>query len=551
MDVPFFSPIYTDKKNFLFLNKTTHFFNFGQKAYKVELIDDKFIGREVENRSSWKSIIFRILLCLTLIIPILALLGMAIYRLNNSFSIKQNVCFSDLEPNLKREIFEWAGYDMAVIAATNRENLAIINNSRSLSMKRVASIGLNQAYSAFNFLLEKSPNKTELEVSALFVEYIDAIAPYSSPLKIFQEARRALDFLRDDNAINDRARLSAFMASFDLEEASKEGEKCISHLSSILFIKSHEQTLKLDIDKIFELIGLSSQIASFNPRLALIGVEIVFDVLKKQIAFTGFGLLSIAITMVARFNLERAIKEVNLLDVAVQIDILTEISKLFYQIENLEKALEIAEVALRLLTLNPNLAHINTLTTNLAKILYKINPEKGNGAAYLIDNPDERNRYREFRDQFDVFKNPDSSLERLETAFSKNETVVTSVMKAKIFARIFIQDPIKGLERFKIMQATDYDETYCPFRTDLFIHELIRIDPEKGFDLLEHIQFLNVKLDAAAKLAKIFSKTNPKKALKAFAWLEKSKIDLHLADDWEICLPASQYIQMAKALVVS
>lgn len=501
MTISFFSPICPDKNNYSFLSKATQFFNFGQKSYKLEVIDGKCVCQEVENRPSWKGIIIRVILCFTLIIPLLAILGMALYRLQNKLTVKPGVGFDDLEPNLKKLIFENVSFDLAAFAETSKENRAIIKNNPLLQ----ASILLKEAYRAGQSLLEKNEPCAEI-----FIAYIDAIRSYSSPEIIEKEVNNALNSITN-LTFSQRMRL----ASFDPKACEKAKEEMTVYASEGLVNAQNNNDWHKYIDSLLE---VSQGVVSYNRGLALHGIQCVLDEFNRS-SFTPD-----AIRKIALIDLEKALHYVKSLPERHQISLLSEIAK-WLDKENHERALEITESTLELVKQSP---HANEFVFDLIKIIYMFNRDRGLKEAHKISDVQFRN----------------TILNRLNEL--ENQNPEGFFLEPKIIARIFSSDPIKGLKFFKT-QSLGFVLHGIPYSQRDMVNELIKIDPEKVFLLLDDIYIFEVKLEVSAKLADIFSKTYPEKAMTAFKWVEKSRIEHD--DLYYTIMHALQYIAMAKAFV--
>ena len=90
MNISLLSPIYPNthlKENLSFLRFSTHFFDFGQTAYRVKNIRANGIEvkEHLRERPSWIGTLLRVVAIMTIIIPLIMLLGLAIYTLVNNF----------------------------------------------------------------------------------------------------------------------------------------------------------------------------------------------------------------------------------------------------------------------------------------------------------------------------------------------------------------------------------------------------------------------------------------------------------------------------------
>lgn len=132
MSIPFFSPIYPSNDSRVqdrcsFLRFTTHFFDFGQKPYKITRLTDDKSGLELNpgwNRVySFKDCRFQVLLIATIVIPILMLIGLLIYRAFNSFQLGPNrLSREKLPEELYQTILQKTGIYAPQLAATSKEN---------------------------------------------------------------------------------------------------------------------------------------------------------------------------------------------------------------------------------------------------------------------------------------------------------------------------------------------------------------------------------------------------------------------------------------------
>lgn len=128
MSIPFFSPIipYRDPsvcENCSFLRFTTHFFDFGQKSYKITVCKENGFELMEEEREApplWQTAA-RIAALFTLIIPLLMLMGLAVYRALNSFESGPNR-LNSLPKELYDDILKKSGFGSINLAATSHEN---------------------------------------------------------------------------------------------------------------------------------------------------------------------------------------------------------------------------------------------------------------------------------------------------------------------------------------------------------------------------------------------------------------------------------------------
>lgn len=135
MSIPFFSPIYsssdpTVQENCSFLRSATQFFDFGQKSYKITMQKGDQTGFELIEEDSqaplWQTAL-RIAALFTLIIPLLMLIGLAIYRAANTFEIGPDR-FKTLPDELYHEILTRSGFASIRFASTNKENQERVQN---------------------------------------------------------------------------------------------------------------------------------------------------------------------------------------------------------------------------------------------------------------------------------------------------------------------------------------------------------------------------------------------------------------------------------------
>lgn len=95
MSLNLISPIYHGMTNYPtercgFLRGATHFFNFGQKAYQVEYLDENsnaLLMESGQHKPTWIGIALRVVALFSLIVPLLMFIATAIYRSLNHFKL--------------------------------------------------------------------------------------------------------------------------------------------------------------------------------------------------------------------------------------------------------------------------------------------------------------------------------------------------------------------------------------------------------------------------------------------------------------------------------
>lgn len=155
MSIPFFSPIYpptsacTNEK-LSFLRSTTTFFDFGQKSYQVETIQGDLLPNlvPIDTKPTWMSIALRIVAIMTLIIPLFVLMGIALYRLANSFQVLNR--FSVLPEDIQKLICKKAMLDGPSLASTNKQINAFMQNDLDLIKNRIIALIIEQSFEEAN-----------------------------------------------------------------------------------------------------------------------------------------------------------------------------------------------------------------------------------------------------------------------------------------------------------------------------------------------------------------------------------------------------------------
>lgn len=168
MSISFFSPIYagpnaSSHERCPFLRCTTHFFDFGQKAYTISHSNSfkiDVIERE-DVQPSWMMTMVRIIALATLIIPLLMAIGSWIYRSVNSFQVVQlENHLHKLPDELITTIFKHAGPANLTLASTCKKNQEIIEKEPSLRGHRLILETLKHCYEEVKDLEDPEKSST-------------------------------------------------------------------------------------------------------------------------------------------------------------------------------------------------------------------------------------------------------------------------------------------------------------------------------------------------------------------------------------------------------
>lgn len=172
--VPFFSPIHANPQSIPeercgFLRGATHAFDFGQQAYTIKSGIDlgKMELMEMgESKPSWFSTLLRVAAIFTVILPVIALIGMAIYRAVNQFQVplaqtrrskdseskvSESSSSSSSEDRMKllpedvlNEIIQLSGFSWFSMGSTDKANNKILEENPLLQEHRLVRDVVNQ-----------------------------------------------------------------------------------------------------------------------------------------------------------------------------------------------------------------------------------------------------------------------------------------------------------------------------------------------------------------------------------------------------------------------
>lgn len=215
MSISFFSPIYPDfnphpLEKCHFLQKTTHFFDFGQKGYTIQRYDNNARIEIIELNTApptWIGIALRIIACLTLIIPMLMLIGALIYRGINNFQLGETSNKLDKLPDeILIEIFGWSGPYCLKAGSTCKKYSEIVEKTDSLKKYRIILRTLEESYIDANTLAEKDKplskivNNLALMDPLKAVEIVAAIIEPSHKIESLSAIAEALFFSNPEYA---------------------------------------------------------------------------------------------------------------------------------------------------------------------------------------------------------------------------------------------------------------------------------------------------------------------------------------------------------------
>lgn len=166
MSISFFAPIHSravslGPEKCAFLNITTHFFNLGQKAYTIRNCEHSkimLLERKV-SQASWVQTLLRVVAFITVIIPLLMLIGLLIYRAVNNFEVirfENAQVNAQLENVIKLLASTLSVKDLLNLRATSKSNLGIVE---SILIER-----LNQG----RIILRELGIKTAQDIRAFF-----------------------------------------------------------------------------------------------------------------------------------------------------------------------------------------------------------------------------------------------------------------------------------------------------------------------------------------------------------------------------------------------
>lgn len=143
MSVSFFSPIYPSEihnENLGFLRSAISIFDFGQQSYKIEVFTGDtslYLSPHEDSKPTWMGTLARIAAILTVIIPLLALIGIAIYRLANQFKVLNT--FSALPEEVQKVICGFAPIDCGALAKVNKQINTFMHKDLALKKNWIIS----------------------------------------------------------------------------------------------------------------------------------------------------------------------------------------------------------------------------------------------------------------------------------------------------------------------------------------------------------------------------------------------------------------------------
>lgn len=381
MSISLFTPIYSDFnqnpiEKCAFLRSTTQFFDFGQKTYMIKPYEynSRIEVIESERSKSWIGTAMRVIAFLTVIIPLLMLVGAWVYHKVNDFQIGNSVNHLDQLPeDIMKVIFQEVGPETSLhIGSACKKYSEIVGrypasmllkaleeSCRSFDEKDLGSILRNGALSKMiGTLAYLDPEKALEKITRIDLDSIYHIATYaniikalglSNPQKAAALAEKAAQISNQNRNIyywEESEALAKIAGSLFLSNPVKAVELAeevltkeshdidsIAHIAEILLFSNPEKWMEI-LGQCIDRFSLPAQSLTYNEDLAFFlcevsktfakaalqcpekAAEVRIFALEKINALDSGYYKSLALASIARFSVDPQEKE-QFLDQAV------------------------------------------------------------------------------------------------------------------------------------------------------------------------------------------------------------------------------------------
>lgn len=346
MNVSLFSPIgpgysHNPKEKLGGLRFTTEFFNFGQTKYLVATIKNDpalYLEPIYSQKPSWFAIALRIAAIMTIIIPLLMLVGAWIYRNANRFELKERI--SELTPDTLNLIVNYVLLDSKTLSQVSKLFNSVFKENIDLCRNKLISVAVDNCIKVF----ELRPFEVITVRWTVRVNYDSQLAEFVHKFDKQQAVDILNRYLKKDftpnwlatlaicdlqsalkiaNRSSDIATVAISIARSDLEKANEIIESCerredkqraLSHIAfetaKFDFGKGLEIAKTLDErHKIFALKGIIENLDPLNlPRAEEILQQIPDDDILDSL---GLDNLKLKIKHYAKYDREKAIQLIN------------------------------------------------------------------------------------------------------------------------------------------------------------------------------------------------------------------------------------------------
>lgn len=360
MNISLFSPIYpgpthNPQEKLGCLRFTTEFFNFGQTGYRVvTLVNDPALYLEATNsqKPSWLSVVVRVIAILTIIIPLLMLVGALIYRAANKFELKDR--FSELTPDILKLINNYAVLDSKSISQVNKKINHIFNENVDLNKNKLIAIAVENSLKTAELIARREGKKYYYELAQPLqdLDKVPAIAVFNRIEALLFTYRRIkpinVDNLRKHNYIQCYAqyhREKAIQLAHEMNELDKErAYACIAKEyvkvepeSALMWVRSLER--KYHFEPLCQIVRACHD--------TILAKELIQEMLE------GGGSGIVLAGLMAPFDKQRAIEIANLCQPEyAQVQALTEII-ITIKDDHLSEALQVARTVLDMRSHSP------------------------------------------------------------------------------------------------------------------------------------------------------------------------------------------------------
>lgn len=160
----------------------TNFFDFGQKRHIIRQFEGRLELIEKEgSKQHWIMVAFRVIACLTVIIPLIMALGVLIYRAANNF---QNHSVQ-LPSDIFKILFHYAGSSCVQLGTTSKANYEIFKSDDALKKYRILPVLEHNLHLAI-----QSGQKQDV-----LADYALALTPLNQELAL-KAALKAIEYIK-------------------------------------------------------------------------------------------------------------------------------------------------------------------------------------------------------------------------------------------------------------------------------------------------------------------------------------------------------------------
>lgn len=501
MSISFFTPIYSGPNATIhercpFLRCTTHFFDFGQKAYtiyhsnsfKIDVVEREDI------QPSWMMTTVRIIALATLIVPILMAIGSWIYKAVNSFQvIKLENHLHKLPDELLVDIFKKVDTPSCLLlTSTSQKNKEVIEKDPYLKGHRIILEALEKSYKEIKDI--EDPDK-----SSAFKKLVKALSLIDA-----EKAEAIADTIEDSPLCNKSKALAAVAKAHIVSDPKKAEEILERAYASLRWkvgqVRHHADYAKDKIARNF------AALPDKADRAFAIANSILFSMKKLEaLAFVSSNFAKQNLEQVLEAAEEAYTEAKNLPTPLEGVEAFTKIARSIGTLDP-QKVMEIVMEAFNTLEAVEGVYRTSALS-NIADVLPALNPEDAN---ILAENFIAHALTLEAsRDKF-----------RMLSAFAKH-LAPSNLPRAREVVLQAIRE-INTPENNQYMVGIAEGLTILdPKQSERTIEECIGI--------AKNLAYYN-KTDSLANIAKALIHTNPQKALELsrIAFAEAQTIEVNM-----------------------